>query len=131
MKKRIIFIVMLLSLSLQSWTQESNRHQISDVPPTSRYEIVQSELGVKTTLKIDKFLGHVYLLVKDSNDRLTWQLMDVEKQSNDTSIPGEVNYQVFTSGLGMRFTFLLNVHSGITWQLAEDSTYGMFWAAFE
>lgn len=136
MKKRVVIAIMLLhllamNLSARNWSEESHNHQTSTIPSTSRYEIVQSELGARVTLKVDKYLGQTYLLVEDSNERLRWQLIEAEKQPNDTYTLGKVNYQVFTSGLGMRFTFLLNVNSGITWQLTEDSIYGMFWAAFE
>lgn len=122
---------MLVSLAHQGWTQETHRNQFSSAPDTARYEIVQSELGAKITLKIDKYAGQVYLLVEKKTE-LSWQLMVVQKHTQDKATPGKVNYQIFTSGLGVRFTFLLNVNTGATWQLAEHPEYKeLFWTALE
>jgi hypothetical protein len=55
--------------------QESNRHQFSSVPDTSRFEIVQTELGAKYTFKIDKYNGTVYQLVKTKGDGLAWEII--------------------------------------------------------
>ena len=113
------------------WAQETYHHQFSDTPETSRFQIVQSELGVRFTFNIDKFTGNVFLLVEGS-DGLTWQLIDAEEQVSDETTPNQVNYQLFTSGLGVRHTFLLNVNTGITWQLAEDIGSGeYFWDAMK
>lgn len=122
---------MFVSLAHQGWTQETYRNQFSIAPDTARYEIVQSELGAKITLKIDKYDGRIYLLV-ESKKKLAWQLMAVDKHPQDKKIPGKVNYQIFTSGLGVKFTFLLNVNTGATWQLSNEPEYNeLFWSAFE
>jgi len=129
--KRIFFILMFVSLAHQGWTQGTYRNQFSSAPDTARYEIVQSELGVKITLKINKYDGQVYLLV-EGKKKLAWQLMAVDKHTQDKKIPGKVNYQIFTSGLGVKFTFLLNVNTGATWQLATETEYNeLFWSALE
>jgi hypothetical protein len=131
MMKRIIFSLLLVSLAVPGWTQETYRNQFSSAPNTARYEIVQSELGVKITLLIDKYDGKVYQLVEGKTG-LTWQSMNVEKHTIDKATPDKVNYQIFTSGQGVRFTFLLNVNTGATWQLAEDTvTSILFWTALE
>ncbi|MCJ7446971.1 MAG: hypothetical protein MUO72_04710 [Bacteroidales bacterium] len=131
MMKRIFFTLMLVSLACPGWTQETYRNQFSSAPDTARYEIIQSELGARITLKIDKYDGQVYLLV-ESGKKLSWQLMAVEKHTQNKATPGKVNYQIFTSGLGVRFTFLLNVNTGATWQLAEHPEYKeLFWSALE
>ncbi len=50
----------------------------------------------------------------------------------DEATTDKVNYQLFISGLGARYTFLLHVNSGKTWQLTEDSEHSLlFWAEFE
>ena len=126
---RIFFILMLVSLAHQGWTQETNHNQFSSAPNTARYEIVQSELGARITLKIDKYLGIVYLLV-ERDTRLFWQVMHI--QNKDAATLDKVNYQIFTSGIGIRFSFLLNVNTGATWQLSEDPTDGvLFWSVLE
>lgn len=129
--KKIFIILMLVSFAQQGWTQETHRNQFSSAPDTARYEIFQSELGVMITLLIDKYTGKGYQLVVGKTG-LTWQLLDCEKHILDKATPGRVNYQVFTSGEGIRFTFLLNVNTGATWQLAKDKDSGkLFWAAFD
>jgi len=122
MKGIILFILLFLLLS-PVWAQETPNHQYSDAPETSRYQIIQSELGVRLTFKIDKYLGEVYLLVKGEDDRLTWESMIKEEHPFDEAIQNQekVNYQIFTSGLGIKFTFLINVNTGATWQLVEDT----------
>ena len=131
MMKKTIFILMLVSFVGQGWAQETNRHQFSSAPETSRFQIVQSELGARLTFNIDKFTGNVFLLVEGSNG-LTWQLISSEEQSSDETTANQVNYQIFTSGLGVRMTFLINVNTGITWQLAEDTKSGnYFWDAMK
>lgn len=128
--KKIFFILMLVSLATSGWTQQTN-HQFSSVPETSRFQIVQSEIGVSYTFNIDRYTGSVFLLVKGS-DGLTWQLIDAQEQAFDEAIPDQVNYQVFTSGIGVKFTFLLNVNTGITWQLMKDSdSRDLFWAVMK
>ncbi|MDQ3015972.1 MAG: hypothetical protein M3R25_04515 [Bacteroidota bacterium] len=44
----------------------------------------------------------------------------------------KVNFQLFTSGLGVRYTFLLHIHTGRTWQLANDpETDTLFWLSMD
>lgn len=126
--KRLLFTIILITIVGQAWAQETNRHQFSSAPESARYEIVQSELGARITLKIDKYDRRVYLLVEGTYG-LAWELMQVEEHIlEDTKITGKVNYQVFTSGIGQKFTFLMNVNTGATWQLAEDTETGaIFW----
>ena len=42
----------------------------------------------------------------------------------------KVNYQVFTSDLAVRMTYLINVNTGASWQLAADEE-GNFWKALK
>lgn len=129
--KKVLFISLLVYLSSPCWTQEVKHHQFSNAPETSRFQIVQSEIGARLTFNIDKYTGKVFLLV-EGIEGLTWQLINAEKQEFDQTNPNQVNYQIFTSGLGVRLTFLINVNSGITWQLTEDTITGdYFWATMK
>ena len=130
MKLKICVLLIFISLCSQVWAQGTNRNQLSSVPSSSRFEIFQSELAAKITFKIDKYTGQVYQLVQGSNG-LSWQLIVAEKHSQNKTAEGKVNYQLFTSGLAVRMTYLLNVNTGATWQLAEDSDIGSFWNAME
>lgn len=136
--KTLIFILMFLSLTHQGWSQETNQFQTSDILSIGRYEIVQGELVVSITFKIDKYLGRVYQLVMDENE-LLWRLMYVENQDIPT-LPSlnKVNYQIFTTKMlkgsasdsGVGITFLLNVNTGATWRLVKEQTSGeLFWTS--
>ena len=178
MKKSTLCILIAL-WAYQAWSQDFYKHQFSSVPDTSRYEIVQSEMGVRYTFKIDKYKGEVFQLVKSLKGDLVWesigidpivdlylesaleliaeltpeqiaelkkltpeQIVELTPQQmtkygleNDqiSSITADkVNFQLFLSGLGIRYTFLLHIHSGRTWQLAEDvETDKLFWSALD
>ena len=130
MKQTILVAVLLVSFVGQASAQETNRNQISSAPQTSRFEIIQSELAAKITLKIDKYTGKVFQLVKGSKG-LSWQLIPAEKHSKDNAAANKVNYQVFTSGIAVRMTYLINVNTGASWQLSEDSELGVFWKALK
>jgi hypothetical protein len=62
----------------------------------------------------------VYVLVKKDDETLTWDLVEKEAGKTDVQKPGVINYQLFASGLAMRYTFLLNTNTGLTWQLVAD-----------
>jgi len=127
--KKILFISVLILLTTEGWSQATYHNQFSNTPETSRFQIVQSEIGARYTFNIDKYTGSVFLLVK-SKSGFTWRIIESENQEFDKKISDQVNYQLFTSGLGLRYTFLINVNTGITWQLTEDSKTGnLFWSA--
>ena len=59
-------------------------------------------------------------MVKTSSGGITWEEMGIVKSDyNDES--KEINYQLFLSGISLSDTFLINIHSGKTWQLVENS----------
>ena len=125
-----LLIILFSMCSANVSAQETNRNQFTSAPASSRFELVQSELAAKVTLKVDKFSGIVYQLVQGEKG-VTWQIIESEKHPNDTATPGKVNYQVFTSGLAVRMTYLINVNTGATWQLSVDPEIGNFWAVIE
>ena len=119
---------MIILFASKALAEETNRHQFSNAPDTSRFEIIQSELAAKITLKIDKYTGRVYQLVQGTKG-LSWPLIASEKHPDD-KILEKVNYQVFTSDLAVRMTYLINVNTGASWQLAADEE-GNFWKALK
>jgi len=102
-------------------------HQQTTTPPEARFEIAQSQLAVQWTFRLDRFTGHVVQLVKTADDDTAWEDMTVEglPEVPNASRP---RFQVFSSGLAARFTFLIDTTTGLTWQLvtakrkAEDGT---------
>ena len=132
MKQIMIFILMFLAFSSLSWAQVSYPHQITKAPESSRYEIIQSqyEFSTKISLKLDKYTGYVYELVK-RKEGLTWQLISAEVHSLNVVTPDKVNFQIFLSDSGNYWTFLINVNTGITWRLLKDPEVGMMWSVVE
>lgn len=129
--KRLIFLLIIIQSVIDCWSQEITHHQSSTISDNSRFEIVQSEVGARYTFNIDKFTGSVFLLV-EGTDGITWQLIETEIQAYNEKKENQINYQLFTSGIGVRYTFLLNVNTGINWQLAEDPvTKVLFWAKIQ
>jgi hypothetical protein len=97
-------------------------------PQEARYEIIQSSFIAKMTLRLDRYNGGVDQLVSRVDSTIGWQ--QIPRRTHpylDTRIVGRPNYQIFTSGIAARYTFLINVTTGATWELVEDPGSGWFW----
>jgi len=94
----------------------SDIHQATTLPAGARFEIVQSELAAKWTFKLDRFTGRVYQLVKTKDGDPAWEETEVIGRS-EGSQSTKARYQIFTSGIAARFTFLIDNDTGKTWQL--------------
>lgn len=130
--KRILIILMLVSLAHQGWTQQTSSHQFSSAPETARFEMVQSGESPMLTFKIDKYNGRVYRLIVE-DEGVSWMIIPTlsEVNSKDKKYPNQVNYQIFTSGHSVVLTYLINVNTGLTWQLYTDPDIGTFWGLVE
>ena len=107
-----------------------SHHERTATPLAARFEIVQSPKAVRLTFKVDKHRGRTYQLVLAADSTLTWELVPREEHpAGSTELPNQVNYQVFTSGVAVRFTFLLNVNTGATWQLTQGDDESLHWGA--
>jgi len=89
-------------------------HVQSAAPVNARYEIVQSHLAATFTFKLDKYAGRVWQLVQDAEGYPKWQVIPVLDGPKITN-PASVRFQVFTSGLAGRHTFLLDTVTGRAW----------------
>lgn len=129
----MFFIQIIVLFAYKGWAQETYSNQFSSAPQTARYEIVQSERGAKYTFKIDKYTGQVFQIAGKSNQDLTWEpVLFLDTLTQDETTPNKVNFQIFISGLGARHIYMLQVDTGKTWQLAEDSQSGiLFWVTIE
>ena len=87
---------------------------------SGRWELFMSEIAARNTFRIDKWTGMVFQLVERENGTLTWNLVTRQASINDTRNQNAINYQMFTSGIAVRFTFLININTGVSWQLVED-----------
>jgi len=93
----------------------------SAIPDTARYEIIQAPEAIRYTFKLDKFTGRVFQLADTSGgakDLFAWQEMLVVDAPQNAITSRKARFQIFLSGIGIRFTFLLDVDTGKTWILA-------------
>ena len=96
-----------------------------------RYEIIQSNIKRSLYFKLDKFSGDVYQYVSTSKGGYSWQKMYVEGK-----VFGDLNktitFQLFLGGLAAADCILLNINTGETYQLYEDSkSKELYFAKFE
>jgi hypothetical protein len=73
---------------------------------------------LKWTFRLDRFTGHVDQLVstKDNDDR--WEDMDV-MELETARPPLRSHFQIFTSGIAAKHTFLIDTDTGKTWVLVS------------
>jgi hypothetical protein len=119
---RIIILVFVSAFLGIASAQESasDIHQQTTPPPGARFEVIQSQLAAKWTFRLDRFTGHVAQLVKKTktNDN-KWEEMEIL----DLPLSSQANrpkFQIFTSGLAAKFTFLIDTDTGQTWVLVTS-----------
>jgi hypothetical protein len=99
-------------------TYPSPPHQLTSPIAGARFEIVQSPLAARWTFRLDRYAGRVWQFVTTQDANSTWQEMvviDLPKLQAQT----RPRYQIFTSGLAARHTFLIDSETGKTWVLAK------------
>ena len=118
--------VLLMVLSLffifegASAQEPSDIHQKTTLPANARFEIVQSQLSARWTFRLDRFTGQVAHLVRTQGDDTTWEEMMVDGLPA-ISEPTRPRFQIFTSGLAARHTFLIDTDTGRTWQVVSGT----------
>lgn len=88
-----------------------------------RYVLMQSTIAARGTYKLDTYTGTVYQLQADRAKKtdLWVRIRRIHLLPGlDSTIDGRPNYQLFLSTIAMRFTYLININSGDTWELVED-----------
>lgn len=134
MKILLLAFLLCLSLSIKAQDEEYPPHVQTTAPPSSRFEIIQSHLAARWTFLLDKTSGKIKQLVRTKNDDLTWEDMFVSGLPK-VPIDAKVRYQLFSSGLAAKHTFLLNVDNGQTWVLTtlKDEKLGdtTMWLPFK
>lgn len=116
MKKIILVAVAFITSIAFAQNKDANIHTSTTVGNQSRYEIVQSTLAARWTFRLDKVCGNIGQLVSTKNEGVTWESMLVlglPKCQSD----GKIRYQLFTSGMAARHTYLLNTENGKSWQI--------------
>ena len=100
----------------------------TEPPQNSRFEMTQSGIGARFTFRLDKFTGRVWQYVKEANDEDGWEEMIVLPKPTASSKP---KFQIFLSGIGARYSFLIDNDNGNTWLLVsiklKDGSDGSAW----
>lgn len=116
MKKLILISLYALTSNTFAQYKDANIHSTTTVSNQSRYEIVQSTLAAKWTFRLDKVCGNIGQLVTTKTDGVAWESMLVFGLPK-CQADGKHRYQLFTSGLAARHTYLMNTDTGKTWQI--------------
>jgi hypothetical protein len=119
-----MLILLLVAGALPARADETSYpHQHTTAPPGARFEIVQSQRAARWTFRLDRFTGRVSQLVNDAAGDAAWRAMDV---SGLPALPSasRPRFQIFTSGLAARDTYLLDTRTGWTWVLSAATTTG-------
>jgi len=133
--KIIVFLVSALTFQLvPAQDYKAIIHNSSTISTGARYEIVQSSLAAKWTFRLDRVCGSVAQLLATEKETMTWETMVIYNNSKCNN-DGKSRYQLFTSGLAARHTFLMNTDNGKTWVLTsytdKDNNDFNGWAPFE
>ena len=112
----VVYALACIAFSGSAFAQEwaTRPHQQTSPPPNSRFEIIQSPLAAKWTFRLDRYSGQVWQLVKTKDDNNTWEEMSVVDRPKLPTTP-KPRFQLFTSGLAARHTFLIDADTGKTW----------------
>jgi hypothetical protein len=126
-----------ISLTAGAFAQSeiTDVHQLTSAIPGARFEIIQSELAAKWTFRLDRFSGHVWQLVKTKDDDDAWEAMRIVGLPVIAN-PSTPRFQIFSSGIAVKFTFLIDTVSGQTWTLTTLTNKGRpagetLWEPFE
>jgi len=115
----LLLIVICVAASADAQNEPSDIHQATTAPAGARFEIIQSELAAKWTFRLDRFSGQVFQLVKTKEDQSAWEEMAVASRLS-VSQATRARFQLFSSGIAARWTFLIDTDTGKTWQLTTS-----------
>ncbi len=119
--KRILCILILTVFVCSAFVQADDSlppHQYTTPPSSGRFEILQSSIAAMWTFRLDRYYGRVWQLVKTNDDNITWEemlIIDLPKIKTATN----PRFQLFTSGLAARHTFLIDNETGNTWVVVK------------
>jgi hypothetical protein len=98
---------------------ETKPSNATSPPQNARYEVVQSSLAAKWTFLLDRFTGRVFQLVRTPTDGVAWEVMAALRLPNIAN-PTQARFQLFTSGIAARHTFLIDTSTGASWSLVSS-----------
>ena len=101
----------LLLVPVVTHADLSNVHQSTNPSSESRFEVVQSQLAARWTFRLDRYTGEVMQLLLNEQKENTWHKIPVQDLPRIKN-PSRPRFQIFTSGLAARHTFLLDTFTG-------------------
>ena len=119
MKK--LFLIIVFALSLSNAFAQARHGAVRTSVDNGRYEIVQSEMARRLIFMLDKYTGDVYQNLLSSKDEMVWRKLGKVGSSNDIAPKTQINYQLFMGGFSVKDILLLNINTGETWYLYQDT----------
>ena len=121
-------LIFVCAISFLSVSAADGTSAVSTSVDNGRYEIVQSEMMRKLIFMLDKYTGDVYQNLMSTNNERVWRKLRKLGHSRDINNPQtKINYQLFMGGFTVKDVFLLNINTGETWYLFEDSDTEMLY----
>lgn len=111
----LVVIAVVCRPALASAQDSNPASQQTTAPPSARFEIVQSPLSARWTFRLDRYSGEVSMIVS-VDDNVGWEKMMVLGLPSIQS-PSKPRFQIFTSGIAARHTFLLDTETGKSWMV--------------
>lgn len=126
--RKLLILIVFVGIALPSFAQQTYS-AVKTSTEGGRWEIIQSPIVRRITIKLDKFTGKTYQLVETSTKSYSWQEILWIGEMLEEKYKNKINYQLFTGGLTVKDTYLINIHTGQTWMLYGDtSDNSIFWA---
>ena len=129
--KIILALALILTINVTSFSQDFRGSNQTTSLCGGHWEFFMSDIAINLTFIIDKFTGDVLQMVERKDKTLTWEYIQKEKSDKDIKKTDVINYQLFSSGQGIRFTYLLNTNSGLTWQLVKGENETLYFQLIE
>ncbi len=127
--KKLLVLCVVIFISINLFAIETSSY-VSTSQTGGRYEIIQSNIKRSLFLKLDKYSGDVFQYVLTSENRGTWQRIDILGKTNTTT--ATISFQLFLGGIAAADCILLDINSGDTYKLYEDTdTKELFFSKFE
>lgn len=88
----------------------------TSAPAGAKYEVIQSPLTARWTYLLDRTTGQVWQLTSNGRS-LAWTAMPMQPAPVRGTRP---RFQIFTSGLSAKDTYMLDTDTGFTWVAVKD-----------
>lgn len=91
------------------------------------FEIFVSPRQLRETYLLDECSGATWV-IEGGEEELVWSFIPRESQSGATASERRI-YQIISSGIAAKGTYLLNTDTGATWTMKVDPEKLLFWEA--